>query len=275
MSYLKKALLSGGDLSLAVLETTSLVNEFIARHSLSHMAAQAIGRTATACAYLCSWLKSDDCCVYITVSGDGTAGKISVSGDGALRLRGNVERDSDGEELEAYIGRRGTLAIVRDEGEGFPVVGTSELKRGDISSDFEAYFLVSEQRPTAICLDVIMQNGVCVSAGGAFLQPMPGAGEEALALLSAARDCFSKGEGIVEFLSSLLERGETCDMREIKFGCRCSRKRAEAAVLALGKENAMAALEEQGELSVHCHDCNTDYLFRRADLDALFGRGKR
>ena len=43
-----------GDISLAVLDTTALVNEAIRRHRLSPVAAAALGRTFTAAAYLCS-----------------------------------------------------------------------------------------------------------------------------------------------------------------------------------------------------------------------------
>ena len=54
-----KALVFEKAVSLAVLDTTALVNEAIRRHRLSPVAAAALGRTMTAAAYLASWLKED------------------------------------------------------------------------------------------------------------------------------------------------------------------------------------------------------------------------
>ena len=53
-SKILKTLVWGDQVSLAVLDTTALVNEAISRHALSPVAAAALGRTLTATAYLCS-----------------------------------------------------------------------------------------------------------------------------------------------------------------------------------------------------------------------------
>ncbi len=94
VSKIYKTLLCGGELSLAVLDTTALVREAIMRHALSPVCAAALGRTMTATAYLCSWLKGEKSSLFVTVSGDGPCGKISVSGNGALQLRGNLAEPS-------------------------------------------------------------------------------------------------------------------------------------------------------------------------------------
>jgi molecular chaperone Hsp33 len=38
----------------------------------------------------------------------------------------------------------------------------------------------------------------------------------------------------------------------------------------LGKEELLKIIEEEGKVSVHCHYCNTDYTFERADIEKLF-----
>ncbi|MDE7157961.1 MAG: Hsp33 family molecular chaperone HslO, partial [Clostridiales bacterium] len=53
VSAIHKTLIWGGEVSLAVLDTTALVNEAISRHHLSPVASAALGRTLTASAYLC------------------------------------------------------------------------------------------------------------------------------------------------------------------------------------------------------------------------------
>ena len=59
VSKLYRALVLDGRVSLAVLDTTALVNEAIVRHALSPLAAAALGRTMTAAAYLAGWLKEE------------------------------------------------------------------------------------------------------------------------------------------------------------------------------------------------------------------------
>lgn len=290
VSGIYKTLVCGGEVSLAVLDTTALVQETIARHALSPVAAAALGRTMTATAYLCSWLKGEESSLYVTVKGDGAGGKISVSGDGALHLRGNLEVPNvslplraDGKlDVGGCVGRKGTLTVVRDDGEGIPFVGTCELLTGEIAEDFSAYFLTSEQRPTAIALGVLVTpEGICLGAGGVFLQPMPGASEEAISFAENKIRSFSNisaliaergAEGILEEFFGTKE----ADARDIVFKCRCSRERAASAVLSMGRADAERLLAEEGEIAVHCHDCNTDYLFGKEDIAALFGKeGKK
>ena len=40
----------------------------------------------------------------------------------------------------------------------------------------------------------------------------------------------------------------------------------------MGEEELRSILAEQGEISVHCHYCNTDYKFTAAETEALISR---
>lgn len=289
LSKIYKTTVCGGEVSLAVLDTTALVQEAIARHGLTPVAAAALGRAMTATAYLCSWLKSDQSSLYVTISGGGAGGKISAAGDGALRLRGSVENPdvdlpprADGKlDVGSFVGAKGTITVVRDDGEGLPFVGTCELLTGEIAEDFSAYFLTSEQRPTAVALGVLVTpEGVCLGAGGVFLQPFPGASEEAISYCERKITEFSNisaliaqkgGRGTLKEGFSVEEAAE----RKIVFRCRCNRKKAASAVLSMGRDDAERLLEETGKIAVHCPDCNTDYLFTEEDIEALFGGAKR
>lgn len=272
-----------GDISLAVLDTTALVNEAIRRHRLSPVAAAALGRTFTAAAYLCSWLKSEESTLSVSVAGGGPGGKISVSGDGALRMRGFIEHPdvvlpprADGKlDVGGLIGRNGTLTVVRDDGEKFPFVGTSPLVSGEIAEDFSSYFYYSEQRPTAIALGVrIGKEGTCLGAGGVFLQPFPGAREEHIIRAEEEIKKYASISRIIqeEGISSILARfeAETESERPIRFCCSCSRAKAARAVLSLGKEEAERIAREDGGIAVHCHECNTDHRFSPEEIEKLF-----
>ncbi len=281
-SIILKTLVHGGEVSLAVIDSTAAVQEAMRRHKFSAVAAAAFGRTLTACVYLCSWLKGEGCSLAVTVNGGGPGGKICAAGDSELRMRGFVGEPqlelpprADGKlDVGGFTGRDGTLTVVSDDGTGVPFTGTSDLVSGEIAEDFSAYFLTSEQRPTAIALGVKVKERI-LGAGGVFLQPLPGAGEEAISYcekeIAKFREISSLigergAEGVLRMLTD-----EPFDRREFSFRCHCSRKRAAGAVLSLGKEDAFALIREEGKISVHCHYCNRDYIFEREDVVRLFG----
>ena len=282
-----KTLVCGGRVSLAVLDTTSVVEEAIARHKLSPVAAAALGRTLTATAYLCSWLKSDFSSLSVSISGGGAGGKIGVSGDASLHMRGFIENPqadlplrADGKlNVGACVGKEGTLTVIRDDGDGLPFVGTCALVSGEIAEDFSAYFLNSEQRPTGVALGVLIgPDGHCLGAGGVFLQPLPGGGEEAIdycereiARFSALSSLIEErgAEGVLRMLTE-----EDFDSRPVYYRCHCSQKKAEGLVMSLGRDEALKAAGEEGGLVVSCHYCNTDYRFTKEDVLRLFGENK-
>lgn len=288
VSTIYKTLVYGGQISLAVLDTTAVVGEAIRRHGLSPVAAAAFGRTLTVSAYLCSWLKESASSLSVTVKGDGVGGKICISGDGDLHMRGfaenpqaNLPPRADGKlDVGGYVGRNGTLTVVRDDGAGIPFVGTSELVSGEIGEDFSAYFYASEQRPTAIAVGVkIGTDGTCLGAGGVIMQPLPYADEENIARAEREITKFSAVSSLIaergaEEIMRAFFGEEAKDGREIFYRCHCSREKAEGLVLSMGEEEARKLLEEEGVISVHCHYCNTDYTFGGEETAELFRREK-
>lgn len=284
VSKIYKALIFGDAVSLAVLDTTALVNEAIRRHALSSVAAAALGRAMTAAAYLASWLKDAESSLSVSVNGGGAGGKIGVAADGDLNVRGFIEHPdvvlpprADGKlDVGGCVGNRGTLTVIRDDGAGIPFVGTSELISGEIAEDFCAYFLTSEQRPTAIALGVrIAADGHCSGAGGVFLQPLPGASDEVLACTERAIGAYAKLSAVIEQAGAgqILDDFQVSDpdVRDVRFRCHCSRERAASAILAMGRKEAEAILRDEGKISVHCHYCNTDHTFYGEDVERLFG----
>ena len=210
-----------------------------------------------------------------------------MAADGALSVRGYIERPdvelpprADGKlDVGRCVGKDGTFTVIRDDGEGIPFVGTSELVSGEIAEDVSAYFLTSEQRPTAVALGVrIGTDGTCVGAGGLFLQPMPYAGEAAIDFAEKRIAQYPDLSRVIEMRGAqgiLSDFGATdVVVREARFACHCSRERAASAVLAMGRADALALLAEQGEIAVHCHYCNTDYTFDEGDVNAIFGESE-
>lgn len=283
-----RGLIYGGEVSLAVADTTELVNEAIRIHGLSALSAAALGRTLTVAAYMCSSLKSEKAALSVSVKGDGVGGSIYVSGDAGLHMRGYIENplaelppNARGKlDVGGCVGKNGYVSVVRDDGENRPFVGTTELVSGEIGEDFAAYFAYSEQLPTAIAVGVkIGTDGKCLGAGGVFLQPLPGAGEESISSVEKIIGKFSAISSLMEEKTAEQVLGEYFGAvkfytRKPVYKCNCSRHYIEGILAAMGEKELRSILEEQGKIGVHCHYCNTEYTFTGEDAERMIRRMK-
>lgn len=274
MSKLYKSLISDGYVSLSVLETTDLVNAAIKIHKLNEGAAKTLGGLLTACAYMAGCLKSERGAVSLTVKAEGDAGTASVSGDINGHIRGYIDGDAGGKLNGGY------LTVIKEDGFFRPFVGTCELVGNDVAENLMQYFDKSEQIPTAIAIGVKLQGGECIAAGGVVMQLMPGytqevmdAAEERMQAFVNVADVVEKygADGIIdEFFKDEINKGQLY-LTFPEYKCNCSRKKIEGVIMPVGKDELYKIIEEEGAVRVHCHYCNTDYEFTRADVDKLFG----
>ena len=283
-----RGLIYNEEVSLAVADTTALVNEAIRVHGLSPLAAAALGRTLTVAAYMCSSLKTEGSALSVSVKGDGAGGAIYVSGDKALHMRGYIENPQAALPPNALgkldvggcVGKEGYLSVVRDDGENQPFVGTTPLVSGEIGEDFAAYFADREKLPTAIAVGVrISKEGKCLGAGGVFLQPLPGAGEESIQKAEKAIGQFSAVSSLLESMSAeeLAEKyfgNVTFYKQKPEYKCNCSRNYIEGILAAMGEKEIRSIIAEQGKISVHCHYCNTDYEFSPEEAEKIIERSR-
>ena len=283
-----RGLIYNEEVSLAVADTTALVNEAIRIHGLSPLSAAALGRTLTVAAYMCSSLKTEGSALSVTIKGDGVGGPIYVSGDRLLHMRGYIDNPQAALPPNALgkldvggcVGRNGYLSVVRDDGENRPFVGTTPLVSGEIGEDFAAYFAYSEQLPTAIALGVkISREGICLGAGGVFLQPLPGASEESIQKAEEAIGQFGAVSSLLQEMSAetLAEKyfgNVTFYKLKPEYKCNCSRNYIEGILAAMGEEELRSVVAEQGKISVHCHYCNTDYEFSPEEAEEIIKRSR-
>ncbi len=274
MNKLIKALVYDRQVSLSVLETTELVNDAIKIHNLDECAAKALGSLLTACAYMAGCLKSERGAVSLTIKAAEGGATVSCSGDVNGRIRGYIDA-GDG----TLSG--GTLTVIKDDGFSRPFVGACELKCEDVSENLMQYFHISEQIPTAVAIGVKMKDGVCAAAGGVVMQLLPGTSEENMDRAENAMQSFVNAADVVESLGaqgiadeyfSGEEDGTVFYTYFPEYKCNCSRKKIEGVILSLGRDEALKICDEEGKISVHCHYCNTDYEFTRADAEELFGK---
>ena len=290
MNKLYKTLIYDNQFSLSLLDTTDMVNEAIRIHNLSPVSAAALGRTMTVCTYMSSGLKNVTDKLYVTVAGDGPLGKITVCGNGELKMRGSVDnpfvniplKPNGKLDVGGAVGK-GRLTVVKSMGLKEPYSGSAELITGEIAEDFTAYFAYSEQQPTAIALGVkIGVDGKCVGAGGVILTALPFATEENIVkaekIMQNFSDISTKIEklgidGVIkEFFNDEI-KGEVNEFFP-EYKCLCSKEYVEGILLSLGEKELFDIIKKEGKIKVDCEFCDKEYVFNQEQIENLLKDAK-
>ncbi|MGN1103475.1 MAG: Hsp33 family molecular chaperone HslO [Candidatus Coproplasma sp.] len=272
MDRIKRFLAFSGNVQVTVLETTELVNKAIKIHSTTPSASKILGGLLTCCAYFASGIKADSGAVSITVKAKDGDGAVSVSSDADLHVRGYA----DGSCTQTLQG--GSLTVVREDGYSQPFVGTCEIDSDDVSDAFAKYFQQSEQIPTAVKVEVtIDESGRCTVANGLIMQLLPDADDEETDLAGEAFYNFTQdnnspaytAEEIVERFFEGSINGEVVEVYP-EYKCNCSQSKIKGVLASVGKAELLKICKEQGQVKVHCHYCNTDYIFDEKDIEENF-----
>lgn len=284
MSILAKAIIANA-LTVTAVESSDIVNKAIKIHNLSPMAAAALGRALTMAALMGEELKDKQSHLTVTIKGDGPLGALTVCADGDGHVKGTVENPvvetvvrADGHlDVAAAVGG-GQMTVVKDIGLKQPYVGTSKLVSGEIAADFAYYYATSEQQPCGVTLGVGLQNGACKSAGGVFVQVMPGCDEQLLDRVETIM--YAMDEMSYQFDGSTARQvinrffGEfnptfTVE-KEVSYKCNCKKSKIDRIVRSLGRGEAQDILNEIGKIEVCCHFCGKKYLYGQSEVDKLF-----
>lgn len=186
--------------------------------------------------------------------------------------------------LAKLIGRDGLVNVVRDIGVRERVQGQVDLVTSEIDEDVEAYLRQSEQVPSALGCELVMDDkGQILAAGGVLLQVMPDSPPEALTQLREAQLALRGGE-LFDLLTAnkaatpmdlvRLVLGpygadaELLDEQPALFRCRCDRERIKAMVRALDPAELEGMIAE-GKAEITCNFCSEVYLFDGDELVRL------
>lgn len=278
-------LAAGGNVRIALAQTTAAAEEASRLHNASPVAAAAMGRTLTMALLLAVELKGTGS-VSVTVSGGGPIGRITAVArpDGTVKVYcSNPSVDlpprPDGKlDVGSAVGRHGKLAVVKDLGMREPYVGQVNLATGEIGEDFAIYLAASEQQPSLVALGVLVSpEGPVLSAGGIVVQPLPGCPEETISHLELiaptlgdiSRRLLEEGpDGVVQSTFRGLDPQPIGELpTELK--CDCSRERIERALVTLGSEDLDDMIEKDGGAEVRCHFCTKAYGFTAEELARL------
>lgn len=284
---LVRAITKDGMVKAVAVSTRELTERARQIHRTLPTATAALGRTLAAASMMGNALKGDGASLTLRVQGGGPLGILLAVSDNQGNVRGTVDNPavdvplrSDGKlDVGAAVGSQGTLTVIRDLHMKDPYVGSVGLLGGEIAEDLAAYFVESEQIPTACGLGVLVDRDQSVlAAGGYLIQLLPGAGEDVVAKVEggvmaagSVTGLLSGSAGPEEMLRQVLSdfELEILERTPIEYRCDCSRERMERALVSLGPEELRGMIDEQGGAELTCRFCDNVQTFTREELEAL------
>lgn len=284
---LVRAISRDGTVNAVAVTTRYLTEEARQIHHTLPVATAALGRALAAASMMGNALKDSGSSVSLQFRGGGPLGPVLAISDNLGNVRGTVGDPSvdlplrpDGKlDVGAAVGTEGTLTVIRDLKMKEPYVGSVALLSGEIADDLAAYFVESEQIPTACALGVLIDRNQSVKAAGGYLiQLMPGAGEDTIAKVEGGIMAAGNVSAILEkdpdpeaMLRAVLSDFEVkvLEQEPVEYRCGCSRERIERALLSLGRDELSAILAEQGSCDLTCQFCDRVYHFSGPELEGL------
>ena len=284
---LVRAITKDGMVKAVAVTTRELTERARQIHKTLPVATAALGRTLAAASMMGNALKGDGASLTLRVQGGGPLGILLAVSDNRGCVRGTVDNPAvdiplrpDGKlDVGAAVGCDGTLTVIRDLHMKDPYVGSVGLLGGEIAEDLAAYFVESEQIPTACGLGVLVDRDQSVlAAGGYIVQLLPGAGEDVITKVEggvmaagSVTGLLSGSAGPEEMLRQVLSdfELEILERTPIEYRCDCSRERMERALVSLGPEELRGMIDEQGGAELTCRFCDNVQTFTREELEAL------
>ncbi|HCI64424.1 MAG TPA: Hsp33 family molecular chaperone HslO [Clostridiales bacterium] len=285
--YLVRGMSMDGFVKAVAIRSTELVGRGARIQKTTPNATAAFGRALTAASMMGNMQKVEDGSMTLQIRGGGPIGTITVVSDAMGNVRGCVtepnvplvEKHPGKLDVGATVGKDGTITVIRDLQMKEPYIGSTELVSGEIGDDVTAYFVQSEQVPTACALGVLVDRDHSVkAAGGYILQLLPGAPEETISTLE-------KGIQRAGAVTPMLEAGMTpedilgqvcgslgmvfLETQEVSYKCYCSRERVERALISLGRSELTQIRDEGKTFPVECQFCDRVYEFTPADVENL------
>ena len=292
MDQLVRAITAGGGVKAVAVTARELTEQARNIHRTLPTATAALGRTLAAAAMMGNALKEDAASLTLQIKGGGPLGTVLAVSDPLGCVRGYVQNPQtdlplrpDGKlDVGGAVGCEGTLTVIKDLGMKEPYIGSVGLLGGEIAEDLAAYFVESEQIPTACALGVLVDRDQSVrAAGGYIIQLLPGAEEGVIAQVeqgvlsagpvTALLDRNPDPEALLRTVLSGFDV-ELLESSPISYKCYCSRDRVERALISMGVEELEDLLAEQGGCELGCQFCDKVYRYTAGDLKELIDRLK-
>lgn len=281
-----KSISKNGHFRAFALDSTLTVREAQERHQTMPTSTVALGRTLIAAQILGANEKGDSK-ITVKILGDGAMGAIVAVADAKGNVKGYVQnkdldykKASTGEVLVAPFIGNGFFVVIKDMGLRQPYTGQTDLITGEIGEDLAWYFLSSEQTPSSVGLNVLLNDGEdsVKIAGGFMLQALPDATDDEITLMEknikampSISEMLLKENPLEAMLAALYGDLEYTILAEspLAFKCDCSKDRFAEGLQSLGSQALTEIIEEDHGAEVLCQFCGRKYEFTEKKLNDL------
>ena len=285
--YLVRGMTMDGLVKVVAIRSTEMVRRGAQIQGTYPNATAAFGRALTAASMMGNMQKVENGSMTLQIKGDGPIGTMVCVSDPTGNVRGYVlepkvplvEKHPGKLDVGATVGKNGTLTVIRDLQMKEPYVGSIPLVSGEIGDDVTAYFVQSEQIPTACALGVLVDTDQSVRvAGGYLIQVLPGATDETI-------DKIEAGIRRAGAVTAMLDQGMTpedilgqvcgelgvvfMETTQVSYKCYCDRDRVTAALISLGKKELTEIAQEGKTFPVECQFCDKIYEFTPQDIEKI------
>lgn len=287
--YIVRATAKDAQIRAFACTTREIVETARKAHDTWPVATAALGRLLTAGTMMGSMLKNEKDILTIQINSSGPIKGMTVTADSKANVKGYViEPKVDlppNSQGKLDVGKAmgiGVMNVIKDLGLKEPYVGQTVLQTGEIGDDLTYYFATSEQVPSSVGVGVLMNKDNTVKqAGGFIIQLMPFASEEVIAQLEenlakvkSVTSLLDEGktpEQILEFILGDMDL-EILDTIPTQFYCNCSKERVEKAIISIGRKDIQEMIDDDKDIEVNCHFCNTNYCYTVDDLKDMIKR---
>ena len=290
--YIVRAIAANSQIRAFAATTRELVEHARRIHNTSPVATAALGRLLTGGAMMGSMMKSEKDKLTLQINCSGPIGGLTVTADALANVKGYVNNPDVMLPPNQYgkldVGGAldlGVLSVIKDMGLKEPYVGQTQLVSGEIAQDLTYYFVTSEQVNSSVALGVLMEKDNTVKqAGGFIVQLLPFAEESVIAKLE-------ENIGALPSVTQMLEAGETpetmlakitagmdmeiMDTLPTKFYCDCCKDKVEKVIVSIGREEIQKMIDDNEDIEVNCHFCNTHYKFTVDELKEIYTKATR
>jgi molecular chaperone Hsp33 len=224
---------------------------------------------------------------------------IQLQGEGVIKyavINGAVSKGSEQQKLrgvarwdeelatlpenfaDLFVNAVMVITITPEQGERYQ--GMVALDKPSLAECIEGYFSQSEQLATKVLLRTQLQADSS-KACGMFLQVLPTSSDitdiadTQFEHLSTLTDTVRNDELFTlppeELLYRLYhqEQVELFKAQQIVFKCTCSKKRSAGALSGISQEELLAIVAEEGQITMNCQYCHTEYRFDAIDVQAI------
>jgi molecular chaperone Hsp33 len=277
----------GRRLAAAVVVTTETCREATRLHGFAPTSCIAMGRVLTAAPLAA--LVHKRTAISLQVLADRHLRQMFADATPEGHLRGYSSNPTlvvsrpggDGREgrrsIASAVGR-GTLSVIR-YGEGHEFTqSTTELVSGELDLDVEHFLSTSDQIPTALACDVILDDDEQIThAGGMIVQAMPDAPANAVeAVRGRVHEEFPRlltrhAANPVTLMRSILPDAAVVQAPvPLRWQCRCSRQRAFAGLKMLPPGELAQMVDTKEVAEVTCDFCHTTYSIPSDEVEQAF-----